>query len=142
MGQEEDIASTRDWLIIPRVSRTVPFGYYPDPEDVDLLLPDVRELEALEKAKKHLKNGYSYRDTAAWLLEVTGRSISHMGLKKRVEDDKTKRDRLAGLKLQAARIEEQIRKIEKARRIANGGEDPTDDGDHPAPDRDSQGRYC
>lgn len=105
---------TKEWAIVPRVSRIVPFGYRPDPEDPDLLLPNVLELEALERAKKHIKRGYSYRETATWLGEVTGRTITHTGLKKRIENDRSRVNRLEALKLAAKRIEEQIRKTEKA----------------------------
>ena len=53
------------------------------PDNERLLEPIVHELRALELAKQHLKQ-YSIRDVAQWLTRQTGRSISHMGLKKRI----------------------------------------------------------
>ena len=50
----------REWHVIARVSPNVPFGYRIHPEDEDLLEPIPEELEALELAKKHLKQ-YSLR---------------------------------------------------------------------------------
>ena len=108
-----EIVSTQNWKVIPRIARTIPFGYEAHPTDPDLLLPIVLELEALEKAKRHLKN-YSYRDVAKWLEEVTGRYVSHVGLRKRIENDRKNKSILGGYKLQAKRIAEAIRKIEKA----------------------------
>ena len=108
-----EIVSTQNWKVIPRIARTIPFGYEAHPTDPDLLVPIVLELEALEKAKRHLKN-YSYRDVAKWLEEVTGRYVSHVGLRKRIENDRKNKSILGGYKLQAKRIAEAIRKIEKA----------------------------
>ena len=132
-----EIKPTKVWAIVPRIARTIPFGYYPDPEDPDLLIPNVRELEALERAKRHIRRGYSYRETAIWLEEVTGRTISHTGLKKRIDNDRIRVNRLESLKLQAKRIEEQIRKTEKANEIQKArigtkeyvASDPGDDSD-------------
>ena len=78
-----DIES-KEWLRVPRVARTIPFGYKEDPEDSDFLLPIKEELDALEQAKKHLQQ-YSYREVAIWLSKETSRYISHMGLKKRID---------------------------------------------------------
>lgn len=68
---------------IVRVGRLVPFGYESDPDDPDLLQPIPEELELLEQAKAYLKS-YSLRDVAVWLSHHSGRSISHVGLRKRV----------------------------------------------------------
>ena len=53
----------KEWVRIPRVARTIPFGYEEDPTDKDFLLPIKDELDALEQAKKHLQQ-YSYREVA------------------------------------------------------------------------------
>ena len=74
----------KEWNRIPRVARTIPFGYEVDPEDADFLLPIKDELDALEQAKRHLQQ-YSYREVATWLSKETGRYISHAGLKKRIQ---------------------------------------------------------
>jgi hypothetical protein len=118
MRSTEVVVSTKKWLVAPRISRTIPFGYKVDPDDDDLLLPVPLELEALERAKRHLNN-YSYRDVSKWLEEVTGRYISHIGLRKRVENDRKSRNALKGYKLQAARLAQIIAKAEKAHSINN-----------------------
>lgn len=102
----------KEWKPIPRVSRVIPFGYEVDPEDEDILLPIPLELEALEKAKKHIKN-FSYREVAQWLTAVTGRPISHVGLKKRIEVERTRKSRIGALKGWAARYEKTAQKIAK-----------------------------
>jgi hypothetical protein len=73
-----------EWQPVVRIGRTIPFGYREDPDDSDILLPIPEELELFEEAKKHLKR-YSYRAVAAWLTEKSGRTISHVGLFKRVK---------------------------------------------------------
>lgn len=105
----------RKWKRIPRVSRRIPFGYEQDPESPDVLLPIPLELEALELAKKHVKN-YSYRQVADWLSGVTGRSITHMGLKDRIERDRTQRLRYGQAKGWSNRLkkaEEALRRLEE-----------------------------
>ena len=70
------------------------------------------ELEALELAKRHLKQ-YSYRAVANWLSKETNRYISWQGLKKRVEIEQ-KRKRAATIKRKLAKwLEETIAEIEK-----------------------------
>ena len=99
------------WQRIPRSSRYIPFGYEIAPEDEEWLVPIPKELELLELAKKHLKS-YSYRKVAAWLTTQSGREISHMGLKKRV-DVESKRKRLVTIKrIFAERLEKALRQIE------------------------------
>jgi len=75
------------WLPIPKLARTVPFGYLQSEDDPEVLIPIPSELNLLEDAKEHLKS-YSSRNVAAWLSAQTGRKISHMGLLKRLESDK------------------------------------------------------
>jgi len=66
LAQPEDVIEDEDFLPIPRIARTIPFGYKEDPEDTDILLPIPRELRALEKAKEYLQQ-YSYRERSATL---------------------------------------------------------------------------
>ena len=73
-------------IVIPK-NKIVPFGYKAHPEDPDILLPVVRELDLMEDAKRHLKK-FSYRDVAAWLTTQSGRSISADGLRRRVLSEK------------------------------------------------------
>ena len=83
LPQPLDIKDKNEWIAIPRIARTVPFGYSVDPDNEHILRPIPRELDALEKAKQHLKQ-YSYREVSNWLSNFTGRYISHIGLMKRV----------------------------------------------------------
>lgn len=93
------------------MTNKVPFGYRVHPENDKLLEPIEHELEALELAKRHIKQ-YSYRAVAQWLSKETGRYISHMGLKKRL-DIEQKRKRAATIKRKLARwLEETIAEIE------------------------------
>ena len=73
---------------IKRITRQIPFGYKQSEEDQNYIEPIESELEALEQAKKYLKT-CSLRETAQWLHRKTGRYISHVGLKKRVERGST-----------------------------------------------------
>ena len=100
------------WVPIPRISRVIPFGYEVDPEDPNTLLPVPIQLEALEAAKKHVKR-FSYRDVANWITAVTGRSISHMGLKKRLEIEQHRRRKASVIKNWANRLEEAKVRAEK-----------------------------
>jgi|TARA_R100000234_G_scaffold35223_1_gene20920 hypothetical protein len=102
----------KEWSRIPRVARTVPFGYKEDPDDADFLLPIKEELDALEQAKQHLKQ-YSYREVALWLSKEAGRYISHMGLKKRIDIER-RRKKSATIKRELTRrLEKTIQEIEK-----------------------------
>jgi len=114
MLSQEDGLSIADgeWKPIPRISRVIPFGYELSPDDPSLLLPIEFELKALQQAKKHLRN-FSYRDVANWLSTVTGRSISHMGLKKRMEIELSRRRKAQTIKQWSRRLEEAKAKVEE-----------------------------
>ena len=43
----------KEWLQIPRIARTIPFGYKLNDEDSDLLDPIPYELEAIDLARKY-----------------------------------------------------------------------------------------
>jgi hypothetical protein len=101
----EEFTPTKDWQPIPRVSRVVPFGYKVDPENDKRLLPIVFELEALEKAREYVKR-FPYRAVAEWLTNITGRKLSYVGLKKRLDVEHTRRKRAATLKHWAKRYKE------------------------------------
>ena len=68
---------------IKRRARTIPFGFKQS-NDPDYIEPVKEELEALDQAKEYLKT-CSLRETAKWLHRKTGRYISHVGLRKRIE---------------------------------------------------------
>lgn len=119
----------KEWHVVVRLVRQVPFGYRIHPDNDKLLEPIPEELEALELAKRHLKQ-YSYREVAIWLHKQTNRYISHMGLKKRVDIER-KRKKTARIKRKLAqRLEETLQEIKKleeesigAYRIVNRSED-------------------
>tara|TARA_R100001082_G_scaffold40315_1_gene21297 strand:+ start:1981 stop:2376 length:396 start_codon:yes stop_codon:yes gene_type:complete len=102
----------KEWTRIPRVARTIPFGYREDPEDKDYLLPIQEELDALEQAKKHLIQ-YSYREVANWLSKETGRTITHMGLKKRIEVERKRKKSVKIKRELTRRLEKAIKEISK-----------------------------
>ena len=68
---------------LKRKSRIIPFGYKID-ETENYLIRIESELKALEEAKNYLKT-CSYREVAIWLHRKTGRYISHVGLRKRIQ---------------------------------------------------------
>jgi len=102
------------WFPIVRVSRTIPWGYKQDPDDDLVLLPIEEELFLLEVAKEYLKE-YSLRTVAEWLSEESGRYISHVGLKRRLEQE-VKRNRVAA---QAAHFKAKYKAaLEREERLA------------------------
>ena len=119
LAQPENVIEDDDFLPIPRIARTIPFGYKEDPDDNDQLLPIPRELRALEKAKEYLQQ-YSYREVSNWLTKQTGRSISHMGLKKRIESEQSNKRRSATLRVWAERYKTAITKAEEIERTRLG----------------------
>ena len=119
LAQPENIIEDDDFLPIPRIARTIPFGYKEDPDDNDQLLPIPRELRALEKAKEYLQQ-YSYREVANWLTKQTDRSISHMGLKKRISSEQSNKRRSATLRQWAERYKKAISKAEEIDRTRIG----------------------
>lgn len=119
LPQPKNVITDEDFLAIPRIARTIPYGYKEDPDDNDMLLPVPRELRALEKAKQYLKQ-YSYREVANWLTKQTGRSISHMGLKKRIESEQSHKRRASTIREWARRYEKAISKAEEYERSRLG----------------------
>lgn len=104
-------AST-EYVKIPRLARTIPFGYKVDEEDEGWLQPVPLELEALEKAKKYLKQ-YSSRQVSAWLTTVTGREISHVGLLKRIKSEQSQRRKSSTYRKLADGYEKALKKAEE-----------------------------
>ena len=103
----------KEWIQIPRIARTVPFGYKVNEDDKELLDPIPYELEALELARKYIKQ-YSLRQVANWLTTKTGRQISHIGLRKRLLHERQRKNKARTLK----RWSEYAQKaIEKAKAI-------------------------
>jgi len=112
LPQPTDIKEDNIWVSIPRVARTIPYGYALDPEDSRILLPIDYELDMLEQAKKYIKQ-YSYREVANWLTRNTGRSISHVGLKKRLDNERQRKNKAGSLRRWADYAKKAIAKAEE-----------------------------
>lgn len=108
------------WHPLVRVGSYTPFGYVQDPNDPDILLPVERELELLEQARLHLRK-FSLRKVAAWLSEESGRTISHMGLSKRVKIERTRRQEAAINRNLIERLEKALKKARKLEEQRVGG---------------------
>ncbi len=50
LPQPTDIKEENEWVQIPRIARTVPFGYKFNEDDRDILDPIPAELDLLEKS--------------------------------------------------------------------------------------------
>jgi len=109
LPQPTDIKEENEWVQIPRIARTVPFGYKVNEEDSDLLDPIPAELDLLEKARKYV-NQYSYREVSNWLSTNSGRYISHVGLRKRLGNEKQRKNQAASLRKWAEYAEKAIAK--------------------------------
>jgi len=72
-----------------RSSSTIPFGYKLSESNNQMLETVESELKALDKILPMVKDKtISLREGSMWLTHETGRSISHMGLKKIAEQRK------------------------------------------------------
>ena len=109
LPQPTDIKEQNEWVQIPRIARTVPFGYKHNEEDPDILDPIPVELDLLEKARSHV-NQYSYREVANWLTANTGRQISHVGLRKRLLNERQRKNQAKSLRKWAEYAETAIAK--------------------------------
>ena len=112
LPQPTDIKDENEWVQIPRIARTVPFGYKQNEEDPDILDPIPVELDLLEKARKHV-NQYSYREVANWLTSNSGRYISHVGLRKRLQNERQRKNQAASLRKWAEYAEKAIAKAQE-----------------------------
>ena len=106
----------KEWVQIPRIARTIPFGYKLNVDDADLLDPIPYELEAIELARKYVKQ-YSLRQVANWLTTKTGREISHIGLRKRLLHERQRKNKARTLKRWSEYAE---KAIQKAKAIEEG----------------------
>ena len=102
----------KEWVQIPRIARTIPFGYVINKEDSELLDPVPYELEALELARKHVKQ-FSYREVANWLTTKTGRDISHVGLRKRLMHEQQRKNKARTLRKWSEYAKKAIQKAEE-----------------------------
>lgn len=100
---------SKQWIQIPRIARIVPFGYKINEEDSNLLDPIPFELEAIEVARQYVKQ-YSYRQVANWITTKTGRDISHVGLRKRLMNERQRKNKARTLKSWTEWAEKAIQK--------------------------------
>ena len=103
-----------EYVSIPNIknSKVAPFGYKLNEEDNYIFDPIAEELNALEEAKKYLKQ-YSSRKVAAWLTNVTGRSITHTGLLKRIKHEGTNKRKAQIFRQWARRLEKALKFAKK-----------------------------
>ena len=102
----------KEWIQIPRIARTIPFGYKINEKDSELLDPIPYELEAIELARKYV-NQYSYRQVANWLTQKTGREISHVGLRKRLMHERQRKNKARTLRKWSEYAKKAIQKAEE-----------------------------
>ena len=111
LPQPTDIKEENEWIKIPRIARTIPFGYKQNEEDPDILDPIPTELDLLEKARTYT-NQYSYREVANWLSTNSGRYISHVGLRKRLSNERKRKNQAKSLRQWAEYAEKAIAKAQ------------------------------
>ena len=109
LPQPTDIKEENEWVQIPRIARTVPFGYKQSEEDPDILDPIPTELDLLDKARAYT-NQYSYREVSNWLSTNSGRYISHVGLRKRLQNERQRKNQAASIRKWADYAEKAIAK--------------------------------
>ena len=119
LPQPTDIKDENEWVQIPRIARTVPFGYKQNEEDPDILDPIPTELDLLEKARAYT-NQYSYREVANWLSTNSGRYISHVGLRKRLQNEKRRKNQARSLRKWAEYAEAAISKAKEIEQERTG----------------------
>ena len=112
LPQPTDIKEQNEWIQIPRIARTVPFGYKQNEDDPDILDPISTELDLLEKARTYT-NQYSYREVANWLSTNSGRYISHVGLRKRLDNERQRKNQARSLRKWAEYAEKAIAKAQE-----------------------------
>ena len=109
LPQPTDLKDENTWIQIPRIARTVPFGYIQSQKDSEVLDPIDNELDKLEMARKYVKQ-YSYREVANWLTKQTDRYISHVGLRKRLMHEQQRKNQARSLRKWADYAEKAIQK--------------------------------
>jgi hypothetical protein len=119
LPQPTDIKEENEWVQIPRIARTVPFGYKLNDDDPDILDPIKTELDLLEKARQHVRQ-YSYREVANWLSKNSGRYISHVGLRKRLDNERQRKNQAASLRKWADYAQTAIAKAQEIEETRTG----------------------
>tara|TARA_R100000697_G_scaffold411_1_gene931 strand:+ start:8017 stop:8415 length:399 start_codon:yes stop_codon:yes gene_type:complete len=112
LPQPTDMKEDNTWIAIPRISRIIPYGYIQSTKDPDILEPISEELDKLEMARKYDAQ-YSYREVANWLTKQTGRYISHVGLRKRLQNEQKRKNKARSLRKWAEYAEKAISKAKE-----------------------------
>jgi hypothetical protein len=124
LPQPTDIKEENEWVQIPRIARTVPFGYKVNEEDSRILDPISTELDLLEKARDYI-NQYSYREVSNWLSTNTDRYISHVGLRKRLQNERQRKNKAKSLRQWAKYAEAAITKAQVLEEKRTGAKETT-----------------
>lgn len=124
LPQPTDIKEENEWVQIPRIARTVPFGYKVNEEDSRILDPISTELDLLEKARDYI-NQYSYREVSNWLSTNTDRYISHVGLRKRLQNERQRKNKAKSLRQWAKYAEAAISKAQVLEEKRTGAKETT-----------------
>ena len=119
LPQPTDIKEENEWISIPRIARTIPFGYVKDENDPYILNPVEKELDKLEIARIYIKQ-YSYREVANWLTTQTGRYISHVGLRKRLMHEQQRKNQARTLRKWSEYAEKAIQKAKEIEESRTG----------------------
>ena len=119
LPQPTDLKDENTWIQIPRIARTVPFGYVQSQKDSEVLDPIDNELDKLEMARKYVKQ-YSYREVANWLTKQTDRYISHVGLRKRLMHEQQRKNQARSLRKWAEYAEAAIAKAKEIEQERTG----------------------
>ena len=125
LPQPTDIKEDNEWQPIPRIARTIPFGYKQDETDLELLVPIEDQLSKLEMARKYVDQ-YSYREVSNWLSKETDRYISHVGLRKRLENERQRKNKARSLRKWAEYAEKAITKAKEIEAKRTGASESTD----------------
>ena len=119
LPQPTDMKEEEEWVAIPKIARTVPFGYVVDENDPDVLQPVKLELDLLEQARAYTRQ-YSYRQVANWLTKNSGREISHVGLMKRLKNERQRKNKVTSLRKWAEYAEKPINKAKELEESRTG----------------------
>ena len=119
LPQPTDMKQEEEGVAIPKIARTVPFGYVVDENDPDVLQPVKLELDLLEQARAYTRQ-YSYRQVANWLTKNSGREISHVGLMKRLKNERQRKNKVTSLRKWAEYAEKAINKAKELEESRTG----------------------
>ena len=119
LPQPTDMKEEEEWVAIPKIARTIPFGYVVDENDPDVLQPVKLELDLLEQARAYTRQ-YSYRQVANWLTKNSGREISHVGVMKRLKNERQRKNKVTSLRKWAEYAEKAINKAKELEESRTG----------------------